>query len=233
MRGPRSRVFPITRAPLNPPPKTDKPIEKRGRFKGPTLAVAGLVAILLLFAGFRGRQEARRQAQLEDIMVARNQLQQKLEEAHMPPDQPAGRLGTGPAVSVLVNTLKNWTGNFESDYAPSGWSEDEQLEVRLSQAAVANAEQRFSDALALTTEHEEQTRKGLNSEVLSSRHVRILRVRGDAYFGLRQWQNALDRYREVLRLRPHRRGTKAKIAQCEAALGQPGDTGAQRSVKSR
>jgi len=231
--------FPDTPVPVNPRPGTDKPTVNRGRFKGPWLAVAGLMTVLLLlFAGFRGRQEARRQAQLEDIMEARNQLQYKLEAAHLPPDRPGGPVSRPEfatlSVPALVNVLKSWTRNFEYDHVANGWSEDEQQELRLSQAVLANAEQRFSDALlTMTTEHEERSRKVLSSDALISRHVRLLRVRGDAYYGLRQWQSALDRYRELLRLRPHRQGTQAKIAQCEAALGQAGDPGVQRSVRSR
>jgi len=50
--------------------------------------------------------------------------------------------------------------------------------------------------------------------------ARVLRVRGDAFYGLREWQNALDQYLQVLALQTNSLGALARVADCRYALGK-------------
>ncbi len=163
------------------------------------IAIAFIIGLLLMYAGLQGRRHARIQAMLNDIAAVRDQVQRRLDDEQ-------------PVQTPLVNGLKGGLRQFESIYSARKLSKMEDLEVRLSKATLANAEQRFGDALVLLTDEDEKTQ--------TDHRVRVLQVRADSFYGLREWQKALDRYREMLVLRPNRTVTIARIAACQHALGQ-------------
>lgn len=166
-------------------------------------AVASLIILLLMFAGFRGRQYARLQARLADVTTVRDQLQRKMDGAPKTAEKAV-------PLTALIAALRTRLGQFEAVYVPNKLPRPEHLELRLSRATLANAEQRYNDALADVTAEDEQTRADT---------VRVLRVRADAFYGLRQWNEALDRYQRFQGLRPDRPVVLARIAACHFALG--------------
>lgn len=173
--------------------------------------VAFLFLFLLLSFGFRGRQHARVQAKLEDITVIRDQLQQKLEDGQ----RPAENFEAG----TMASALKARLGEFESDHPPGQLSAAENLELRLCKATLANAEQRFAEALAMVTEADEKASRARASGQ-ADRLIRILLVRGDSFCGRREWKEALKCYQEALTLKPNRPAALAHAADCQFALGK-------------
>ena len=195
----------------------DEPLAKRQRFQIVKVAAASLCVLLLLYAGFQGRQHARVQVKLNEITAVRDQLQRRLND---PQISSTGLPSSANAqVAPVANGLKVLLEQFDLENSPRQLSEPERLELRLSQATLANAERRFTEALALITDQDEvETRSG--SKAQRPRLVRILQLRGDSFYGLREWQKALDRYREALTLKPNRSATMARIAECQRALGK-------------
>jgi tetratricopeptide (TPR) repeat protein len=163
------------------------------------IAIAFIIGLALMYAGLQGRQHARAQAMLNDIAGVRDQVQRRLDDEQ-------------PVQTPLVNGLKGGLRQFESVYNPRQLSKTQDLEMRLDKATLANAEQRFSDALIMLTDEDEKTQ--------TDHRVRVLQVRADAYYGLREWQKALERYCEMRVLRPNRTATVARIAACQLALGE-------------
>lgn len=163
-------------------------------------ALAFLIVLLLMVAGLKGRQHARLQGRVEDVTAVRDQLQRSLDDEHQ------------KLAQALANGLKARLRQFDGMYNARELPKTEDLEIRLSRATLANGEQRFSDALVMVTEQDEKAQ--------TARRFRILQVRADAFYGLREWQNALDRFREMLALQPNRLATLARIGACEYALGR-------------
>src|ERR1051326_3126414 len=143
----------------------DRRLATRRRLDRAKIGFAFLLALLLLYLGFQGRRHAIREASLSQIALVRDQLQQKLDDEHAA----AGSFGGGgtnaidrpssdPQVADLVSTLQTRLGQFDTDYRQAKLSEIESLEIRLSQATLANAEQRFTDALQLVTGNDEKAK---------------------------------------------------------------------------
>ena len=203
-----------TPIPRRPP---DAELAKRQRFQIIKAGIASLFVLLLMYAGFQGRRHARLQVQLNEVTALRDQLQRRLNDPQT--NSPALPSSFDVRVAPLVNGLKALLEQFDFDHRPGELSVIEHLDLRLSQATLANAERRFTDALALVTDQDEKTARSA-SDAQSPRLVRILQVRGDSFYGRRDWQNALDRYREVLTLKPNHAGTKTRVAECQRALGK-------------
>ena len=176
------------------------------------IAVALIVVFVLLCGGLRGRQQASMEAKLDDITFVRDQLQQKLDDPNTGASKP------GPQVNTLANSLRIEIQQFESDYKLSQLSETDNLELRLSEATLANAEQRFRDALSILSDQDEQ-RNASPIRVQTRCLFRVFLVRGDSFYGLHEWQKAWDRYRQVLSLQSNRVETIRRAAICQSALG--------------
>jgi hypothetical protein len=192
----------------------DEQFAKRQRFQIIKVAVACLLVLLLMSAGFRGRQHARLQVKLNEITAVRDQLRRHLNDLQT--NSPGLPTSSNLQAESLVNALKARLDQFDFDHRPRELSEAEHLDLRLTQATLANAEGRFADALTLLTEQDEKTAR---AEPRKGRLIHILQMRGDSFYGLHQWENALDRYREVLTLKPNHSATMARVAQCRQALG--------------
>ena len=194
------------------------------------VAVACLFVLLLMYAGLKGRQHASLQAKLNEITRVRNQLQQKLDEEQRPAEQIAARLAgtytnesrpplSTPQIAALVGTLKTQLDEFDSEYSPGELAEVEGLEVRLTRATLANAEGRFGDTLTTLTEQDE-IGKPASTGAQIGRLARLLQIRADSLYGLHKWQEALDRYRQVMVLQTNRVVAIARAADCQYALAR-------------
>jgi tetratricopeptide (TPR) repeat protein len=208
-------------------PAQDEDLARRRRFDLAKVAVASLFVLVLLYLGLQGRQYARTQAKLDDITRVRHQLELAFDyEQGLPERFPDGlgntnTIASRPAISTpqarrLLNALHTLLQEF---YYKGRLSDVESLELRLSQATLANAEQRFADALNIITGQDEQGERP-RTEAQLSRALRVLQIRGDALYGLQKWEDALERYRKALRLQPDRVATIARLAECQAALGK-------------
>lgn len=152
---------------------------------------------VLLVIGLKGAQEARLEGRIGNILAIRDELQQHLDMEQRPRE--------------LISFLKDRVLQFKGDYDPRKLSPEAGLSLREAQATVANAEQRFSDALAMVTEEDEKAH-GAN--------LRVLQERGDAFYGLREWENALDRYQKMISTQPKRLATLGRVADCQYASGK-------------
>ena len=203
---------------------------KRRRFEIVKGAIACSCVVLLLYFGYQGRQLARLQARLSAVLVVRDQLQQKLEEERRPigPVLDPGRgtnanareaLSPGPEAQAFVRALSTELAQFEWEYVPGHLPEPESLELRLSKATLANAETRFANALAMLTAADEQGEKA-GAAARIGRRTDVLEIRGDSFYGLHQWRDALDRYQQILKLEPNRVTIQARVAECQTELGR-------------
>lgn len=182
--------------------------------------VALLCVLLLMYGGLQGRQQARLQARVDEITPLRDELQRKLDQDHKAIDQVLGgaadtNVNSGRSLLLksqiqgLIGSLKAKLEQFDYDHGPAKLPEREDLELRLSKATLANAEQRFADTLKL-----------INSE--PPKHLDTLcvpHVRGDAFYGLNQWREALDSYQRIIAVQPDRTAISARVAECQYALG--------------
>jgi len=208
----------------------DARLAKRRRITMTKAAIALLFVLALMSIGFRGRQHARLQARLKEISRVGLLIQRKLDDEQTPAEQLVGaargttNYASPPAssnnqVEAGVNNLKLGIGRFESDYRPRLFSEVESLDLRLAKATLANAERRFADALMIITDADERA-KSVNPQTEKIRLARVEQVRGDSYYGLHQWRDALDHYEQMLILQPDRVVALARAAECQYALGK-------------
>jgi tetratricopeptide (TPR) repeat protein len=211
-----------------PGPSND--VLRRRRLSIAKIAVSCSLLLLVVYIGQRGRQYANLQIRLEEIGVLCGKLQQRLDDEQTPTKQLFSRVkeptlsGSGlpplnPQIMGLKDTLQILLDQFDSDYAPGRLSETESLDRLLAGATLANAGQRFDDALAMITEKDEKVRIA-STEAGIDRHVRVLQIRGDSFYGLCKWPDALDCYRQILILQPNRIAAIARVATCYYALGR-------------
>jgi tetratricopeptide (TPR) repeat protein len=188
-------------------------------------AIAFSFVLALMFLGYRGRQQARIQFALEEITAVSNELQQKL-DIRMP-EPPAGAIRklTKPASQPLEAEVKTLAGTltmqfkvFDSHYGTRSLSEFQKLELQLSRATLANAQNRYVDALAAVREEDEK--KLIVTRAHADQSIRVLQVRGEAFYGLHQWEQALERYRQIQNRRPERISAMTRAADCEYELGR-------------
>jgi tetratricopeptide (TPR) repeat protein len=214
----------------NPGGVKDEHRGERRRSKVVKGGIAVSVVLLLLYLGFHGRRYARLQARLSGVTAIRDQLQQRLEQqpGSIQHDLEGSRgtnanassaLSTDAEVQAIVRALKERIDQFESVYSPGNLPQAESLELRLNKATMANAEGRYADALAVLPDVEEKE-KGAGAAGRTSRWTDMLEVRGDAFYGLHQWQNALDRYQQLLMQQPNRLAVLERVAACQYATGK-------------
>ena len=200
-------------------------LARRRRFQMAKLAVALFFAFVLMYVGLHGKQHAGVQARLNDLALLRDQLQQKLDNDQLVGCVPRTRTNStwspssDPAVGALVSAFKARLWQFDADYSQARLSEVERFELRLTETTLANAEGRFADALGMITD-KDQNATGSTSEAQTNRLVRVLDIRADSFYGLHQWQNALDHYRQLLILQPNQLVALSRVAECEYAIGK-------------
>lgn len=183
------------------------------------IVIAVLIVVLLALLGFKGRQQARIQAQLDDIASIRDLLQQSLdsEQADDKAMDAAFTLGLAASPAYpkndLINTLKLLLDQFTSQHSQKHLLGAQRFDLRLAKATLELAERRFDGALGETTEEDQPFRQ-------SGPSLRRLQIRGDAFYGLHQCQAALECYRQILNRQPKRTIILVRSAACSDALGR-------------
>ncbi|HWB03866.1 MAG TPA: tetratricopeptide repeat protein [Verrucomicrobiales bacterium] len=186
------------------------------------------LGVLLLAAGLKGRQHAMLLSALDGITQARDQLQDILYEGREPAKAVASEAivtagplpASPPAPTTPEGNLRTLLTRFDSEYRRSELSDEDSLQIRLSHATLANAGERFADALTTITDED-----GKKTDAAP----RVFRVRGDAFFGLRQWGEALNCYRKTLQFDPDHPAAKTRAAECLAELGNTAEAWAAYS----
>src|SRR5262245_49470782 len=163
----------------------DPHLAKRRRFQRAKAAIAFFFVVLLMSIGLQGRQHARLQGRLQDITLVRDQLQQKLDDEPRSIEPFVGVPGTdanasrpplsNPQIRALVGAMRLRLEKFDSDYGSGKLSGIESLEIRLSKATLATAEQRFADVLTMITDEDEK-RESPSSDAQIGRCVRVLQI---------------------------------------------------------
>ena len=186
--------------------------------------VTFVAAVFLLgLLGYQGRERAWRQMRLGELSLGREQLQQALDRDDRPnaqlPDVVLGTAASAPStldseIKKRADSLTAEITRFESDYPTGTLAVLDACQVRLSQATVANAEQRFGEALRLTSGGEDAWKPG------QAKRDEVLRVRGDSFYGLGDWANAKTRYDQLLAGHSDWILILARVANCQNSLGQ-------------
>lgn len=94
-------------------------------------------------------------------------------------------------------------------------SDEEQMVVRIAKSTVLLAEKKYSDALELISEND--------VEKATDRAVQLLKLRGDSYYGLGQWENAKKAYATLLTHSPNQLQIVFRSANCLLFLKQESD----------
>src|ERR1051325_7732469 len=95
-----------------PAPEREHLVSRR-RFNAIKYALAALLLFLLMAASYKGKQHARIQVRRDAIILARDQLQQKLDDADIT------RLpSTNRQFKTLVSSLDAKLGQFDSEVRP-------------------------------------------------------------------------------------------------------------------
>jgi tetratricopeptide (TPR) repeat protein len=188
-------------------------------------SIALLLVLVLAFLGYRGRQSVRLHLRLREISA----LSERLQQAQDADQRPRGLFDIGPReiqplpsnrqVKALAGTLTKHLERFESEFVVHQLSDADSLEIRLSKATLANAQGRFADSLAAVTVDDEKWVRAAGEDQ-SRRLARILQVRGDSFYGLRQWADALDHYQQLLLLEPNQLHAMARLGDCQYSLGR-------------
>jgi tetratricopeptide (TPR) repeat protein len=198
----------VSKTPAIPSPNRGRiqpPAGPRRVFQIIRIGVPFLGLCLLAYLALNGRYQALRQARLDDIILIRSRLLRSLDDGAEP---------SNAEVRALLSSLKARLVQLDSDFASNHRPPDEELEVRLTKAAVANAEQKFSEALSLLKDVDEKGASGG-----TNRFMLILQVRGDSFLGLRDCANALTRYRQILAVQPQNLPVLERLAHCHFTLG--------------
>ncbi|MGE3311396.1 MAG: tetratricopeptide repeat protein [Limisphaerales bacterium] len=185
-----------------------------------------LVALLVLgYLGHRGRRDAELQLRLGEIASLGDQLARQLHDEQRPllleepTNGPAGAGAPTQAVATLSGSLKTLLASFDATYDSTRLSAPRDFEVRLARATLALAERRFADALTLVGVEASEVANG-QSRAGSTRSARELAMRAGGHFGLREWNSALDLYRQVLARQTNAVFALARTADCLLALQQ-------------
>src|SRR4029453_7735717 len=116
------------------------------------IATVALSFLPLAYVATQGQRQARRQAELEDMLFCRTRLQDALDAQRSDGSGPAPRRSTvdaqssSRAVTEWAAKLKWRLANYGAASTPRSRAED--ADVRLSTATLAIAERRLADALA-------------------------------------------------------------------------------------
>jgi len=186
------------------------------------LAAAALSFLFLAYAGSRGHRHARRQADLEDVVLCRVRLQEALDAQRSAATGPTPKRSTmdaqmeSRAVKEWAAKLKGRLTEFGAKYAPA--AEAEVPDLRLGSATLAIAEDRFVDALATINAPLQQP--GSATPAMRDPGPELLRLRADAHYDSGNWSTALEDYRAALLRQPEDLGAVELAAACLHSLKQ-------------
>ena len=169
-------------------------------------SVASIIGVAIAFYTLRDSAavEAAVGQRLARIDAVRAKLQDELDKEKQRNSQLAGGVRgvrvaadwadslahSDPAVVDLAKMLGELIEDFETEFSTEELSEADDLRFRLARATQANAERRFHVTLELVTADDAKTEREA-TEAQIDREVRTNQVRGDAFYGLRRWQQAL------------------------------------------
>jgi tetratricopeptide (TPR) repeat protein len=172
-----------------------------------------MVMGLLLVLGLRGRNESQRAAKLSNITSARDHIQEALNGKIV--ELPLANGGvTNVSVTTLVLGLELLLSEFDRSYPESKLSTSETFEVNTCKGTLANARLQFREALNFLPQDFSGAAGG------DSQGVRVAQIRGDAFYGLKQWGEALPRYEQVLSNHPNELLVRERAAICLQSLGR-------------
>ncbi len=229
----RARLRSLVSVPTATPDRSkDQSPSRRARQAGKWV-LAGLLVLLLMYLGERGKDDAGLQLKIDELTLRRDQLQQTVEDAQTLSDNIAGTPavtgtpGGSPVawnqqITNLANALRANLEQFDSQYRLADLSKDRSLDIRLCRATLANADRRFAEALSALTTIDEKQPVAL-AEVHTNDLVRVFQIRADSFYGLGQWQNAFACYGQALALQPGRISALARLASCQNALARYDD----------
>ncbi|MAE64539.1 MAG: hypothetical protein CMJ18_09745 [Phycisphaeraceae bacterium] len=120
-----------------------------------------------------------------------------------------------PATIELLRTLVE---RFENDFKQVAIDEIESLTLRLSQATILNVDRRYQKTVGLLSEQDTRLEDRFDDEL--DVVIEANQIRGDAYYGLQEWQSAIGHYDAILATRESRWNTHADVANCLYNLGR-------------
>lgn len=175
-----------------------------------------------------------REESLREIDAHRQELQAELDRHKLFIAHVDGRLSarqSSPAARRLAGELRELIAGHLSRFERPKPGTFDDLRLRLAEAAAANAEQRFDDALELVKDEDVQIARERTEDAISQ-EVDVNRTRARAFYGKRLWKSALARYERILHLRPADRSAATHAAGCMAHLGrlQEAEAACQRLI---
>jgi tetratricopeptide (TPR) repeat protein len=185
--------------------------------------------LLLLIFGLHGRREARGRAPLDDLAGLRQQLRLALEKETRvlePAGVGEGPMAPGPVEDAAIRRdgvvkslgrLRGALRQFDlSDQVDRRTDED--WEIRLARAALANGERRYRDTTnILGGDGAVSFPASWKGEEWAAAAVE---ARADAFYGLRDWETGLRLYQRLLAGDGQNLGALSRVATCHWGLGQ-------------
>lgn len=195
---------------------------KRSRFRALEIAGGSVLFLVLAYLGSEGKSHARREADLEVILFLRDELQEALDAERAASGPVSGRFTTGDAppsqpssraVQEGIAKLQPRLASFRSTYERRSDSED--LSLRSSEALLAIAQGRYTDALrAIESRPDGRGSAEPGRTDGRDRDAEILRVRADVSYDTRDWPVALATYRQILARVPEDLDVHERVAEC-------------------
>lgn len=211
-------------------PENDRTVSLTRRIESLIAVILAVGGVVLFLLGLRGADRVRQQFDLSEIDSLGRALQSVLDDEpglvdrlllsaaadstqiHWPPSNSAMLTATVP--------LKTRVENLQRRSPQDQDAQSLDPSTRAGIATLANAEHRFPDALRIIPEADEQPTAMAGADAAASLLFRLLQVRADAFFGMKQWDNALSGYRRMLELRPTSLIAPARMAECLHRLGR-------------
>jgi tetratricopeptide (TPR) repeat protein len=195
------------------------------------IAAAILSALTMAVLGQRGKQHAILLARLEDADRLSAFLQRALEGeqerrrefldgADSASDAASRPWAPDPRLSEFAASLKTRLEQPGLNNHVPGLPSEQTLRIKLAWAVLSNAGGQFRDALTALSAEDEHLGISSGDPLLA---VRILQARGDAFFGLHAWQDALDRYRQIQEIDPDHLAAMSRLTASLAQLEKSGE----------
>ncbi len=214
-------------------------IQARFRFIRYIVTLLTIAVVLLLFAALAAEawtQQGKvredlavtkatlsdREQSLREIDAQRQELQAELDRHRLFIAHVDGHLSarqSSPTARRLARDLRELIADHLSRFERPSPGTFDDLRLRLAQAAAANAERRFDDALNLVKDEDVQIAREQTEDAISE-EVNVNRARASAFYGKRLWENALVHYQRILQLRPADLSAAINAANCMACLGR-------------
>lgn len=132
--------------------------------------------------------------------------------------QAAQSASTNPEIHALADRLRDLTQLLDSHDSLRHLSASDYMKLQVAKATLANAERDYGKTLRLFSAEDARALLKTAEERRDKEQldvaVRAYRVRGDAYYGLDQWREAIEAYIVVLKRRPNDLATETLLANC-------------------